>query len=152
MNPGGKGAIVMADRFAWAALVGTIVAMAVAGDEPANRRIPPVPPLASFGSRLWTRRPAAAFPLVELRTVNQIRYYTDSNGIVAFDEPGLMNRKVFFSIASHGYEVDKDGFGFRGQGSRGQGGRVGSRSRSGGSISRDGSTESPERASIVTAC
>ncbi len=54
-------------------------------------------------------------PLVELRTVNQIRYYTDSNGIVAFDEPGLMNRKVYFSIASHGYEVDKDGFGFRGK-------------------------------------
>ena len=30
-------------------------------------------------------------PLVELKTVNQIRYYTDSNGIVAFDEPGLLN-------------------------------------------------------------
>ena len=37
-------------------------------------------------------------PLVELRTVNQIRYVTDSNGIVAFDEPGLFNRKVFFTI------------------------------------------------------
>jgi hypothetical protein len=54
-------------------------------------------------------------PLVELRTVNQIRYVTDSNGIVAFDEPGLLNRKVFFSITSHGYEVDKDGFGYRGK-------------------------------------
>jgi hypothetical protein len=53
-------------------------------------------------------------PLVELKTVNQIRYYTDSNGIVAFDEPGLFNRKVFFSIRSHGYEAEKDGFGFRG--------------------------------------
>ena len=27
-------------------------------------------------------------PLVELRTVNDIRYYTDSNGLAAFDEPG----------------------------------------------------------------
>ena len=54
-------------------------------------------------------------PLVELRTVNQIRYVTDSNGIVAFDEPGLFNRKVFFTIRSHGYEVDKDGFGYRGK-------------------------------------
>jgi hypothetical protein len=53
-------------------------------------------------------------PLVELKTVNQIRYYTDSNGIVAFDEPGLFNRKVYFSIRSHGYEADKDGFGYRG--------------------------------------
>ena len=53
-------------------------------------------------------------PLVELKTVNQIRYYTDSNGIVAFDEPGLFNHKVFFSIRSHGYEAEKDGFGYRG--------------------------------------
>ena len=54
-------------------------------------------------------------PLVELKTVNQIRYVTDSNGIVAFDEPGLFDRKVFFSITSHGYEVEKDGFGYRGK-------------------------------------
>ena len=53
--------------------------------------------------------------MVELKTVNQIRYVTDSNGIVAFDEPGLFNRKVFFTIKSHGYEVDKDGFGYRGK-------------------------------------
>ncbi len=54
-------------------------------------------------------------PLVELKTVNQIRYVTDSNGIVAFDEPGLFNRKVFFTITSHGYEVEKDGVGYRGK-------------------------------------
>lgn len=54
-------------------------------------------------------------PLVELRTVNDLRYYTDSNGVVAFSEPGLMDRDVFFHITSHGYEFPKDGFGFRGQ-------------------------------------
>jgi hypothetical protein len=53
-------------------------------------------------------------PLVELRTVNQIRFVTDSNGIAAFDEPGLMGRKVFFHVKSHGYEYPKDGFGNRG--------------------------------------
>jgi hypothetical protein len=53
-------------------------------------------------------------PLVELKTVNQIRYVTDSNGIVAFDEPGLFDHKVFFSVTSHGYEVAKDDFGYRG--------------------------------------
>jgi len=53
-------------------------------------------------------------PLVELRTVNQIRYVTDSNGVVAFNEPGLMDQKVFFWIKSHGYEFPKDGFGFAG--------------------------------------
>ncbi|MFL5341909.1 MAG: hypothetical protein ACJ8F7_17320, partial [Gemmataceae bacterium] len=54
-------------------------------------------------------------PLVELRTVNNIRYVTDSIGVVAFDEPGLMNQRVFFHVFSHGYEFPKDGFGLRGQ-------------------------------------
>jgi hypothetical protein len=54
-------------------------------------------------------------PLVELRTVNDIRLVTDSRGITAFDEPGLMGRSVFFHVKSHGYEVPKDGFGFRGK-------------------------------------
>ncbi len=53
-------------------------------------------------------------PLVELRTVNKTRFVTDSAGIVAFDEPGMMDRKVFFTVSSHGYEWEKDGFGFRG--------------------------------------
>src|SRR5262249_21972226 len=54
-------------------------------------------------------------PLVELRTVHGVRLYTDSNGIVAFLEPGLMDRDVFFHVQSHGYEFPKDGFGFRGK-------------------------------------
>jgi hypothetical protein len=114
MNPGGKGAIVMADRFAWAALVGTIVAMTVpagAGESADPASSPP----RVFRIQVVDEETGRGVPLVELRTVNQIRYYTDSNGIVAFDEPGLMDRKVFFSIASHGYEVGKDGFGFRGK-------------------------------------
>src|SRR5947208_10928275 len=54
-------------------------------------------------------------PLVELETVNHIKCVTDSNGIVAFDEPGLMDRDVWFSIKSHGYEYPADGFGSRGK-------------------------------------
>lgn len=54
-------------------------------------------------------------PLVELRTVHGVRYYTDSNGVVAFDEPGLMGKDVFFHVSSHGYEYPKDGFGYRGK-------------------------------------
>ncbi len=54
-------------------------------------------------------------PLVELRTVNNLRFVTDSNGIVAFREPGLMDRDVFFHIRSHGYAFAKDGFGFAGK-------------------------------------
>ena len=54
-------------------------------------------------------------PLVELRTVSGVRYYTDSAGRVALNEPGLMNQDVFFHVSSHGYEFPKDGFGFRGK-------------------------------------
>jgi hypothetical protein len=50
-------------------------------------------------------------PLVELTTVNGIVYITDSAGLLAFDEPGLMNQEVFFSVKSHGYTYPKDGFG-----------------------------------------
>src|SRR5438270_5093122 len=53
-------------------------------------------------------------PLVELETVNSLRFITDNAGRVAFHEPGLMGREVFFTVRSHGYEVKKDGFGFAG--------------------------------------
>ncbi len=53
-------------------------------------------------------------PLVELRTVNAVRYYTDSNGIAALDEPGLVGQRVWFQVQSHGYEMPADGFGMRG--------------------------------------
>ncbi len=53
-------------------------------------------------------------PLVELRTVNKATWWTDSNGIVAFDEPGLMDLEVFFHVSSPGYEVPADFFHNRG--------------------------------------
>lgn len=54
-------------------------------------------------------------PLVELRTVAGVRYVTDSQGLVAFHDPALMDQKVFFTVSSHGYEFAADGFGFRGK-------------------------------------
>jgi hypothetical protein len=53
-------------------------------------------------------------PLVELDTVDRVRYVTDSAGRIAFQEPGLMNQTVFFSVRSHGYELAPDGFGIAG--------------------------------------
>jgi hypothetical protein len=55
-------------------------------------------------------------PLVELTTTGGITCVTDSAGLAAFDEPGLMGQRVFFTVKSHGYEFRKDGFGFRGLG------------------------------------
>jgi hypothetical protein len=54
-------------------------------------------------------------PLVELRTVHGVRLWTDTNGVVAFREPGLLGQTVFFHVRSDGYEFRKDGFGYRGQ-------------------------------------
>ncbi len=67
-----------------------------------------------FTIQVIDRQTGRGVPLVELRTTNSIRLFTDSNGIVAFLEPGLMDREVFFFVESHGYEVPKDGFGYRG--------------------------------------
>ncbi len=53
-------------------------------------------------------------PLIKLETVNKVRHWTDSNGIIAFNEPGLMGREVFFHVAGHGYRYLIDGFGYRG--------------------------------------
>ncbi|MEA3224728.1 MAG: hypothetical protein U9Q07_02170 [Planctomycetota bacterium] len=68
-----------------------------------------------FKIQVVDRQTGRGVPLVELRTVNSIRYLTDSNGIAAFHEPGLMDREVFFFVDSHGYEFPKDGFGYRGK-------------------------------------
>jgi len=53
-------------------------------------------------------------PLVELKTTNNVRCYTDSNGIVAFCEPGLMDQVVYFHIRTDGYEYPVDFLGYRG--------------------------------------
>ena len=53
-------------------------------------------------------------PLVELETTHHVRYVTDSRGIVAFNEPGLIDQDVFFFVRSHGYSMPKDGFNYRG--------------------------------------
>lgn len=70
---------------------------------------------AYFKIRVVDAETGRGVPLVELRTVNGIRYYSDSAGAVAFYEPGLMDRTVFFYVQSHGYEFPKDGFGIRGR-------------------------------------
>ncbi|MBO7391944.1 MAG: hypothetical protein J6U77_05535, partial [Verrucomicrobia bacterium] len=53
-------------------------------------------------------------PLVEFKTVENIRFVTDNAGVIAFYEPDLMEKEVWFDITSHGYSVPKDGFGYRG--------------------------------------
>ncbi len=53
-------------------------------------------------------------PLVELRTTHHARFFTDNAGVIAFDLPELMGRETWFDVIGNGYEVPKDGFGYRG--------------------------------------
>lgn len=78
-----------------------------AGEEPAATDRP-------FQIRIVDEQTGRGVPLVELRTVNGVRCYSDSAGNVAFSEPGLMGSKVFFFLTSHGYEFPKDAFGMVG--------------------------------------
>jgi hypothetical protein len=70
---------------------------------------------ALFAIKVVDEQTGRGVPLVELKTINNILFVTDSNGLIAFDEPGLMNREVFFYVRSHGYEFPKDGFGYTGK-------------------------------------
>jgi hypothetical protein len=80
--------------------------------------------LLTLAASLWAGEPFAiqvvddrtgrGVPLVSLETVNNIVYLTDSAGRVAFDEPGLMDREVHFTVRSPGYTFARDGFGFSG--------------------------------------
>jgi hypothetical protein len=53
-------------------------------------------------------------PLVELRTVNHVRFITDNAGVIAFDLPEAMGRETWLSVSGHGYTVKADVFGYRG--------------------------------------
>lgn len=68
-----------------------------------------------FGIHVVDEQTGRGIPLVELRTVNDIRCITDNAGWIAFNEPGLMDREVWFYLSlSPGYEKKKDGFGYTG--------------------------------------
>jgi len=59
-----------------------------------------------------TRLPIAA---ARLETTNHIALTSDTNGAVAFYEPGLMDSDVYFSATHPGYEIAADAFGNRGK-------------------------------------
>ena len=131
-------------------LIASLAVLVPAGAVGASAGEPPAAQARPFRIEVVDDETGRGVPLVELRTVDQIRYVTDSNGVVAFDEPGLIGLKVFFHVKSHGYEFPKDGFGYRGVAlETGREARPGS--RSGGSTSPSGSIASPARGSIATA-
>lgn len=53
-------------------------------------------------------------PLVELRTMHNVWFISDNAGVIAFDLAELMGKETWFFVEGHGYEVPRDGFGYRG--------------------------------------
>lgn len=51
----------------------------------------------------------------KLTTTGSVVYTSDANGVIAFYEPGLMGRSVYFFIERAGYSYPADGFGYAGQ-------------------------------------
>jgi hypothetical protein len=79
-------------------------------------RAEPPPSEASryFAIQVVDDQAGRGVPMIELQLTSGVRYYTDSGGLVAFYEPGLMNKKVWFGVSAHGYEFPADGFGSHG--------------------------------------
>ncbi len=47
-------------------------------------------------------------PLIELKLPNEVKYWTDSAGVAALDEPSFAGREVFIAIRGHGYEYSEE--------------------------------------------
>lgn len=75
---------------------------------------PHAKPTPYFKIQVVDEATGRGIPVIELRTVNQIRFITDSAGLIAFNEPGLMDREVYFYVSGPGYTVEPDSFGYRG--------------------------------------
>lgn len=96
-------------RLIFLLLLGMITASPRSRAEPPNAI-----PDRYFAIRVVDAQSGRGVPMVELQTTSSVRYYTDSAGLIAFDEPGLMNKKVYFGVSALGYEFRPDGFGIRG--------------------------------------
>jgi hypothetical protein len=94
-----------------AAIIAVAFSVAAVADDPTGDRTSGLP---GFEIQIVDDLTGRGVPMVELETVHHQRFITDNAGHVAFLEPDLLGREVFFSVKSHGYELKKDGFGYRG--------------------------------------
>ncbi|MEN9556758.1 MAG: hypothetical protein RLZZ232_3044, partial [Planctomycetota bacterium] len=67
-----------------------------------------------FEIQVVDRATGRGVPLVELTTVDDVTWVTDSAGYVALREPQLLGQTIFLKVTSPGYAVDRDGFGIAG--------------------------------------
>ncbi|MBX3415925.1 MAG: hypothetical protein KF708_24805 [Pirellulales bacterium] len=74
-----------------------------------------VPTMEPFAIEVVDATTGRGVPLIELETVNNQRFVTDSHGLVAITAPDLLGKEIYFHVRGHGYEFPADGFGFRGR-------------------------------------
>jgi hypothetical protein len=63
-----------------------------------------------FVVRVIDEQTGRGVPLVELRLPNEVKYWTDSAGLAALEEPSLRGREVFLAIRSDGYDYPRENF------------------------------------------
>jgi hypothetical protein len=73
---------------------------------------PPVPQY--FRIKVIDQDTSRGIPCVKLQMTNGVKYWTDSAGVIAFNESDLMNQRVWFTVESHGYKNDNAPMGFNG--------------------------------------
>lgn len=71
-------------------------------------------PLTPCGITVVEKGTGWPVPMVELRTVHDVKFVSDNAGRIAFDLPELTGEDTWFAVTSDGYEVAADGFGRRG--------------------------------------
>ena len=67
-----------------------------------------LPASTPYWVRVSDSQTGRGVPLVQLSTaLDNMRFWTDSNGIAVIDEPAMQDRDVIFTIKSHGYEFEE---------------------------------------------
>ena len=67
-----------------------------------------------FKIKVVDEKTGRGVPLIRLTTLNRVEHWTDSAGVIAFYDPGQMDREVYFRVDGHGYKFLKDPTGMRG--------------------------------------
>jgi len=65
-------------------------------------------PSRYFVVRVVDEQTGRGVPLVELRLPNDVKYWTDSAGVAALDEPSFHGCEAFLEVRSHGYEYPQE--------------------------------------------
>lgn len=61
-----------------------------------------------FVVRVTDEATGRGVPLIELKLPNEVKYWTDSAGIAALNEPAYHQREAFVAVSGHGYEFAKE--------------------------------------------